>query len=105
MTRAQEPSCRCRCGRITPTVPASSTRHARCRGPPTPRPHAVSTSGAHSGYYVFGAEEHDRHHEFFDYNFGVSVFMDKLLGTSFEGSKLDLSLRAKRAQPWHDKLE
>ena len=28
----------------------------------------VSTSGAHSGYYVFGAEEHDRHHEFFDYN-------------------------------------
>jgi len=46
----------------------------------------LSTSGSHSGYFLLGAESHDQHHEFFDYNFGVSVFMDELLGTKFEGS-------------------
>ena len=64
----------------------------------------ASTSGAHSGYYIFGAEEHDRHHEFFDYNFGVSIFMDKMLGTSFDGSALGRSIRAKRLAPLHEKF-
>jgi len=64
----------------------------------------ASTSGAHSGYFVFGAESHDRHHEFFDYNFGVSVFMDKLLGTEFDGSGPAKRLKGKRAEPWHEKL-
>ena len=30
----------------------------------------VSTCGSHSGYDFFGAEKHDEHHEFFDWNFG-----------------------------------
>ena len=49
-------------------------------------------------------QSHDRHHEFFDYNFGVSVFMDKLLGTEFDGSAPAKRLKSKRAEPWHEKL-
>jgi len=46
----------------------------------------ISTSLSHSGYVAFGAQGHDAHHEHFDYNYGVGVFMDKLLGTTYEGS-------------------
>ena len=48
----------------------------------------VSTCGSHSGYSFLGGEKHDLHHQYFDYNFGVSLFMDKLCGTEFENSKL-----------------
>ena len=58
----------------------------------------ISTSGSHSGYYIFGAEEHDAHHEHFDYNYGVSVFMDKLLGTGFKGSAREAAIAAKKAK-------
>lgn len=37
----------------------------------------TSTSLSHSGYFAFGAQHHDLHHEHFDYNYGVDVFMDK----------------------------
>ena len=48
----------------------------------------VSTCGSHSGYSFLGGEEHDLHHQYFDYNFGVSLFMDKLCGTEYENSRL-----------------
>ena len=57
----------------------------------------ISTSCSHSGYRVLGAENHDGHHEHFDYNFGVGVFMDKLFGTEFEGSAREKAILAKRA--------
>jgi sterol desaturase/sphingolipid hydroxylase (fatty acid hydroxylase superfamily) len=41
----------------------------------------ASTSGSHSGYLLLGASDHDAHHELFDLNYGVGVFMDKLLKT------------------------
>lgn len=41
--------------------------------------------GSHSGYrsqiYLFDAETHDTHHKDFNYNFGINIFMDRLLGT------------------------
>ena len=46
------------------------------------------TGGAHSGYHFLGAQNHDWHHEHFNYNFGTKVFMDTLLGTNYEGSPL-----------------
>lgn len=46
-----------------------------------------STGGSHSGYYFFGAEGHDIHHEKFNYNFGVGGFMDYLCGTKYEVAK------------------
>mmetsp|Transcript_6735 Transcript_6735/g.12033 ORF Transcript_6735/g.12033 Transcript_6735/m.12033 type:complete len:142 (+) Transcript_6735:692-1117(+) len=42
----------------------------------------VSTCGSHSGYGFLGAEKHDEHHEFFDWNFGVGPVCDQLFGTS-----------------------
>lgn len=59
----------------------------------------ISTAMSHSGYAFLGAENHDLHHEHFDYNFGVGVFMDKLLGTGFEGSEREAAIlkKAKRA--------
>ena len=48
----------------------------------------VSTCGSHSGYSFLGGEEHDLHHQYSDYNFGVSLFMDKLCGTEYENSRL-----------------
>jgi sterol desaturase/sphingolipid hydroxylase (fatty acid hydroxylase superfamily) len=47
----------------------------------------VSTSATHSGYLVLGAQNHDWHHEHFNYNYGTNVFMDRLFGTKFIGSK------------------
>ena len=44
----------------------------------------VSTGGSHSGYTFFDAESHDRHHEFFNCNFGVGGMMDALMGTNYE---------------------
>lgn len=35
---------------------------------------------AHSGFEKMG-DYHDKHHEYFNYNFGTDVFMDKLMGT------------------------
>jgi len=49
-------------------------------------------------YAFLGATEHDAHHEFFDTNYGVSLFMDKLLGTHFEGSDLQKKVMANRAR-------
>jgi sterol desaturase/sphingolipid hydroxylase (fatty acid hydroxylase superfamily) len=48
----------------------------------------VSTCGSHSGYYVFGAVDHDRHHEHLHCNYGVGVLMDRIFSTSYEGSEL-----------------
>jgi sterol desaturase/sphingolipid hydroxylase (fatty acid hydroxylase superfamily) len=47
-------------------------------------------------YAFLGATEHDAHHEHFDVNFGVSLFMDKLLGTGFEGSALQAKVNRSR---------
>jgi sterol desaturase/sphingolipid hydroxylase (fatty acid hydroxylase superfamily) len=41
----------------------------------------AATCGSHSGYFVFGARNHDAHHEFLTCNYGTDVFMDKLFGT------------------------
>ena len=38
-------------------------------------------------FYLSGAQNHDWHHEHFDYNYGTAVFMDKLFGTNFIGSE------------------
>jgi len=56
----------------------------------------TSTSMSHSGYLPFGALHHDQHHEHFDYNFGVAVFMDKLFGTGFHGSAREKAILGKR---------
>lgn len=45
-----------------------------------------NTAGSHSGYYLFGAEEHDIHHEKFRYNYGVGGMMDYLFGTRYVDS-------------------
>jgi len=55
----------------------------------------ISTSCSHSGYRCLGAQNHDIHHEHFDYNYGVDVFMDMMLGTSFRGSAREAALLAK----------
>ena len=52
----------------------------------------VSTGGSHSGYTFFDAESHDRHHEYFNCNFGVGGMMDALMGTDYD------SWKAKRAK-------
>lgn len=57
-----------------------------------------STAGSHSGYSFLGGVSHDQHHEFFDINYGTSVFMDKLLGTEYEGSELQKKVEAKKAK-------
>lgn len=36
---------------------------------------------SHSGYYPF-ASFHDNHHKYFNCNYGISIFMDSLMGTS-----------------------
>jgi len=41
----------------------------------------TATSMTHSGWRIFGADDHDAHHEFFHFNYGVGLFMDKLMGT------------------------
>eukprot|EP00941_MAST-03F_sp_MAST-3F-sp1_P006146 g6146.t1 len=46
----------------------------------------MSTASAHSGYFFLGAENHDIHHQFFNYNYGVGGISDLLLGTGFKGS-------------------
>eukprot|EP00619_Florenciella_sp_RCC1007_P016301 CAMPEP_0205946776 /NCGR_PEP_ID=MMETSP1325-20131115/69221_1 /ASSEMBLY_ACC=CAM_ASM_000708 /TAXON_ID=236786 /ORGANISM="Florenciella sp., Strain RCC1007" /LENGTH=106 /DNA_ID=CAMNT_0053317865 /DNA_START=274 /DNA_END=594 /DNA_ORIENTATION=- len=56
----------------------------------------VSTCGSHSGYGFLGAEKHDEHHEFFDWNFGVGPVCDQLFGTSLPKGYADAS-RAKSA--------
>ena len=48
-------------------------------------------------YRCLGAQNHDIHHEHFDYNYGVDVFMDMMLGTSFRGSAREAALLAKHA--------
>ena len=58
----------------------------------------VATAGSHSGYYILGAENHDWHHEHFDYNYGVSVFMDKILGTEFHGSEKWIRVETRKAK-------
>merc|ERR1711924_496739 len=45
-----------------------------------------NTGGTHSGWLFLGAQEHDWHHEFFNYSYGVVGIMDGLCGTGFEGS-------------------
>jgi len=55
----------------------------------------ASTSGSHSGYPAFGAANHDAHHEHLYCNYGVGVFMDKLMGTEFEGSELQAVVRTR----------
>jgi sterol desaturase/sphingolipid hydroxylase (fatty acid hydroxylase superfamily) len=52
-------------------------------------------------YAFLGAEEHDAHHEHFDANYGVSLFMDKLCGTHFEGSALQRRVNEARARKAH----
>lgn len=56
----------------------------------------MATSLAHSGYVFFGAENHDFHHQFFNYNFGVGGNMDTLCGTNFVGSKQWKTWRAQQ---------
>ena len=56
----------------------------------------ISTSISHSGYRFLGAEGHDQHHEYFDYNFGVGGLMDYLCGTGFIGSSRHKALLAKK---------
>lgn len=46
-----------------------------------------NTAGCHSGYYLFGAEEHDIHHEKFRFNYGVGGMMDYLCGTRYVESE------------------
>mgnify|MGYP000495028702 CR=1 FL=1 len=41
----------------------------------------VQTCRGHSGYHFLGADSHDAHHEFFNYNFGVGPVCDRLFGT------------------------
>ena len=53
----------------------------------------ISTSMTHSGYRFFGADDHDRHHEHFDCNFGVGVFMDRLCGTTFGATRATKKLK------------
>jgi len=55
----------------------------------------ASTSGSHSGYPVFGASDHDAHHEHLYCNYGTGVFMDKMLGTEYEGSELQAAVRTR----------
>ena len=43
----------------------------------------ITTAFSHSGYLALGATDHDRHHLYYDTNFGVGLFMDRLLGTGF----------------------
>jgi len=58
----------------------------------------VSTCGSHCGYAFLGARDHDEHHEHFDVNFGVGLFMDRLCGTGFEGSALEEKVKARKAR-------
>jgi sterol desaturase/sphingolipid hydroxylase (fatty acid hydroxylase superfamily) len=50
----------------------------------------------YNSYPFFGALDHDAHHEHFDVNYGVGVFMDKLFGTMFEGSELEKKVLARQ---------
>lgn len=56
----------------------------------------INTGGSHSGWLFLGAQKHDWHHEFFNYEFGVLGVMDGLCGTGFEGSKEWKNWLAKR---------
>jgi sterol desaturase/sphingolipid hydroxylase (fatty acid hydroxylase superfamily) len=53
----------------------------------------VSSTFGHSGYSFFGAQNHDFHHQYFSYNFGVGGGMDWLCGTGFIGSSTWKSLQ------------
>ncbi|CAM9767626.1 unnamed protein product, partial [Heterosigma akashiwo] len=44
----------------------------------------LNTCASHSGYTFLGAEGHDAHHQYYNYNYGVGGVMDALLGTSFK---------------------
>jgi len=43
----------------------------------------VATGAGHSGYLCLGALYHDRHHQYFDYNFGVGALWDTIVGTEY----------------------
>lgn len=47
-----------------------------------------ATGGSHSGYTFLGAEDHDNHHEFFNYHYGVGGLWDAICGTNYIGSEL-----------------
>jgi len=57
----------------------------------------VTTGGSHSGYTFCAAYSHDAHHEFFNYHFGVGGPWDKLCGTDYDGSYLQLRNQKKRS--------
>jgi sterol desaturase/sphingolipid hydroxylase (fatty acid hydroxylase superfamily) len=46
----------------------------------------VTTGQHHSGYHFLGAQDHDWHHEHFNYCYGT-IITDDLFGTHFIGSK------------------
>ena len=56
----------------------------------------ASTSASHSGYRFMGATDHDLHHEHLFCNYGVGLFMDKLLGTEYEGSELQRKVELRK---------
>lgn len=55
----------------------------------------VSSTLGHSGYSFFGAQNHDFHHQYFTYNYGVGGGMDWLCGTEFIGSSKWKSIHRK----------
>ena len=58
----------------------------------------VQTSSTHSGYTFLGCQNHDWHHEHFDYNFGTGIIMDRIFGTEFEGSEAFKKVMQRKAR-------
>ena len=50
----------------------------------------MTTGGSHSGYYFFGAQKHDRHHQYFHCNFGVGLHWDLMFQTDYDSWKQGL---------------
>eukprot|EP00602_Paraphysomonas_sp_CaronLab_P004346 CAMPEP_0185031216 /NCGR_PEP_ID=MMETSP1103-20130426/18566_1 /TAXON_ID=36769 /ORGANISM="Paraphysomonas bandaiensis, Strain Caron Lab Isolate" /LENGTH=230 /DNA_ID=CAMNT_0027566665 /DNA_START=153 /DNA_END=845 /DNA_ORIENTATION=+ len=56
----------------------------------------MTTGGSHSGHKLFDAEFHDAHHQYFDYNYGISGVTDFVFNTLWEGSNKWKQLQMKK---------
>ena len=59
----------------------------------------ISVSTSHSGYVpdIGGSNEHDMHHEFFNCNYGVALYLgDRIFGTYFKDAAAFLGRRDRK---------
>ena len=45
---------------------------------------------------MLGAQNHDLHHEHFNYNYGTALFMDKIFDTNYIGSDFQKRVEARK---------